>query len=165
MSRFPRILLIVATVLVLAFALLIIIGLIFARLQTPKGSEIPLGVEGGRFVPCPDSPNCVSSMAEDDEHHVAPLSYAVSRDEALAAAQQALGSLSRTRIIEIRDDYIRAESRSALFRFVDDLEIYLPAAEDLLHFRSASRVGKSDMGANRKRYEAFAAAFRKELAD
>ena len=53
------------------------------------------------------------------------------------------------------DDYIHAVFTSRLFRFKDDVEFYIDAAAEQVHFRSGSRVGYSDMGANRKRYLAF----------
>jgi uncharacterized protein (DUF1499 family) len=61
--------------------------------------------------------------------------------------------MTRMKIVEEKDDYLHAEARSLIFRFVDDVEFYLPAPEKVIHVRSASRVGYSDMGVNRKRVE------------
>jgi uncharacterized protein (DUF1499 family) len=44
-------------------------------------------------------------------------------------------------------------------RFVDDVEFLLVPAERVIHVRSASRVGYSDLGTNRKRVEALRAKF------
>ena len=59
---------------------------------------------------------------------------------------------SRTRILTKEEDYIRVEYTSRLFRFVDDVEFYFPE-EPVIHVRSASRLGYSDLGANRRRVE------------
>lgn len=67
-----------------------------------------------------------------------------------------LESGQRTKVSDIRDNYIRAEFTSAVFRFTDDVEFYFQqeqAGEILIHIRSASRIGYSDFGVNRKRIE------------
>lgn len=114
-----------------------------------------LGVRNGRLAPCPTRPNCVSSQADpgDAEHYVAPYTYSGGRAAALARLLVALGEESRTEVITQRDDYVYAEATSFLFRFVDDVEFYLPAGEAVIHCRSASRLGHSDLGVNRRRIE------------
>jgi uncharacterized protein (DUF1499 family) len=49
--------------------------------------------------------------------------------------------------------YLHAECRSALFGFVDDLELHLRVSEGVIAVRSASRLGYSDLGVNRRRVE------------
>ena len=61
--------------------------------------------------------------------------------------------MKRTVIVSESEDYIQAEVRSLIFRFVDDLEFYFPTGETVIHVRSASRVGNYDLGVNRKRVE------------
>jgi uncharacterized protein (DUF1499 family) len=106
---------------------------------------------GGRLAPCPRSPNCVSSDAADAEHGIAPLAL---------AAREAVAALPRTRIVSEGGDSLHAECRSALFRFVDDLELQLRPAEGVIAVRSASRIGYSDLGVNRRRVEALRSALR-----
>jgi len=103
--------------------------------------------------PCPDSPNCVSSDATDEGHHVAPFLIASGRDDLWHAVAQILGGMPRTRVVEHSDTYLRAEARSAVFRFVDDVELELRQQDGVIAVRSASRVGHSDLGANRRRVE------------
>jgi uncharacterized protein (DUF1499 family) len=109
---------------------------------------------------CPRSPNCVSSLARDEARRVAPLVLRAPADEAWAAARRAVAELPRTRVVEERPGWLRAESRSRWLGFVDDLELVLAADERRLHVRSASRVGWSDLGVNRRRVEALRAALR-----
>lgn len=122
--------------------------------------------EDGRLTACPASPNCVSSDApRDDPHHIGPL--AVGGDP--AGAWQALidhlqGQYAYT-IVERRDDYLRAEARTRLLRFVDDVEFHLRPDEGVIAMRSASRIGYSDLGANRRRLEAVRSALAAHLAD
>ncbi|VFQ43265.1 DUF1499 domain-containing protein [Desulfoluna butyratoxydans] len=112
-----------------------------------------LGVMEGRLSPCPDSPNCVSSQADDDTHGIAPLPLTVSPAEAMARIVSALEKTPRVTLVTRTDTYLHAEVRSALFRFVDDLEVHIDEASRTIHFRSASRTGYSDFGVNRKRVE------------
>ena len=64
-----------------------------------------------------------------------------------------IDSLKRTKIITDTENYIHIEFRTALFKFVDDVEFFFNDSEKLIHFRSAARLGYSDMGVNRKRME------------
>ena len=102
---------------------------------------------------CPTSPNCVSSQAGDADHYIAPFKIIGKPEEAWAALKQALGSQSRTVITEATDGALHAEATSLVFRFVDDIDAILDADAKLIHIRSASRVGYSDLGVNRKRIE------------
>ncbi|MEW6076287.1 MAG: DUF1499 domain-containing protein [Thermodesulfobacteriota bacterium] len=116
------------------------------------GRTPSLGVTGGRLTPCPDTPNCVNSQAPDDRHFVAPISYSCTREEARQRLLQIAKTTSRTRLLAEEADYVRVEYTSLIFRFVDDVEFYFPE-EPVIHVRSASRLGYSDMGANRRRVE------------
>lgn len=115
---------------------------------------------GGALRPCPPTPNCVSTEATDRRHAMAPLPYAGTAEEARARARAALLAEPRTRLVEERPGYLRAEARSRLFRFVDDVEVGVDSAAQVIRFRSASRVGRGDLGVNRARMERFGARFR-----
>jgi uncharacterized protein (DUF1499 family) len=119
-----------------------------------------LGVRGGRLAPCPDTPNCVCTQAADDAHRIEPLAHDGTPEEAMTRLKAALSALPRTRIVTETPDYLHAESTSLLFRFVDDVEFLLDRERKVIHFRSASRVGRSDLGVNRRRMEALRRAFR-----
>jgi len=112
-----------------------------------------LGIREGRLLACPESPNCVSSGASDAEHAIAAFRFSSSPQQAWSAATAAVTELPRTEIITQTDEYLHAESTTALMRYVDDLELHLRPGEQLIAVRSASRVGYSDMGANRDRVE------------
>ena len=112
-----------------------------------------------KLSPCPASPNCVSSLSTDRKHSVEPLQYTGSPDEARQKILEILGTMERTNVTRADADYIHAEFRSRIFKFVDDLELFFPTEGGVIHIRSASRVGYSDLGANRKRVEQIRQAF------
>jgi len=116
------------------------------------------GVDSNDLKPCPSSPNCVST-SEINSHGVAAFTLAVSPDEAIPAIAEELKSMSRVTIAEQEGRYLRAEFTSAVFRFVDDVEFYAQDNGNLA-VRSASRVGYSDLGANRSRVEDLREAFK-----
>lgn len=117
------------------------------------------GMVDGRLAPCPDSPNCVSTQASPDDsyHRMGPIPFTGSTAETQAKILAAIKSIPRTKVITTEPTYIHAEFRSALFRYVDDVEFSLDADTGLIHFRSASRMGYGDMGANRKRMDELVA--------
>ncbi len=105
------------------------------------------------LAPCPNKPNCVSSLAPDQDHRVAP--FALSGEQGWAALRDAVAAMPRAEIVDERPGYLHAECKSRLFRFVDDLELLRSEAGDRVDVRSASRTGYGDMGVNRARVEAL----------
>ena len=121
-----------------------------------------------RLKPCPKSPNCVSSFASDEGHRITPFPFTGTAAESLARVKAAALSFPRTRVVEEAPGYVHLTFTSAIFRFVDDVEFRIDEAAGLVHVefeadeatktmqvRSASRVGRSDFGVNRKRIEAI----------
>ena len=105
-----------------------------------------------RMAPCPALPNCVCSDASNPVHAIAPISFS---GEPATTWETLLGHLEegpQFTIVEQSEDYIRAEARTRLLGFIDDVEFRLREQE--IAVRSASRVGLFDLGANRLRIEA-----------
>ena len=120
------------------------------------GKMPELGIENGKFKQCPHTPNCVNSQAKDKKHFIEPILITATPLEAKNYILKTLYDLKVSKVIAVEDNYIRAEFVSKIFRFVDDVEFYFPdndSKELLVHVRSASRVGYSDLGVNRKRIE------------
>ena len=109
--------------------------------------------------PCPSTPNCVSTQATSAVHAIAPISYRGSAEEAMTRIAAIVGSMPRATIVERTPRSMRVEFRTRLFRFVDDVQFEIDETKKTVEFRSASRVGRSDLGVNRKRMEAIRAAF------
>ena len=121
-------------------------------LSMTSSSPDNLGVNSGRLAPCPDSPNCVSTQANNPEQQMAPIAFNCPPDEMLKRIKQTIDSnYPRAKLISELDHYLHFEFRSLIFRFVDDVEFLVDDKTSVVHFRSASRVGHSDLGANRKR--------------
>lgn len=118
-----------------------------------------LGVANGRLRPCPASPNCVCSCDAEPGHAIPPLRFAGSAEHAFQRLRKVLVAMPRTRIRRDEAAYLHAECRSLVFRFVDDVEFLLDADAGIIHVRSASRLGYSDLGVNRRRVEAIRQAF------
>ncbi len=112
-----------------------------------------LGVSGGRLAPCKRTPNCVSSQADpqDREHYIAAITF----NGDMAAVRKTVESMPGASVIRAEGDYLYAEFRTRLMRFVDDFELFRDGST--LHVRSASRLGRRDFGVNRKRVEALRA--------
>ena len=128
-----------------------------------SGSIPDLGINNGQLNPCPETPNCVNSQASTEKHFIQPIHFTGTQQEAQALLLQILKSEKRTKIVTVQENYIRSEFTSAIFRFVDDVEFYFPAKQaeaTIIHIRSASRVGYSDLGANRKRIEQIRSKFK-----
>ena len=100
---------------------------------------------------CPDSPNCVSTKSKDPDHAMPPLPYLQSGRQSMDRLLEIVRSMKRATIVSTAPSYLHVEFRSALFRFVDDVEFVLEDSARLIHFRSASRTGYYDFGVNRKR--------------
>jgi len=112
-----------------------------------------IGLINNALKPCPGSPNCVSSMAEDTSHYIEPFQYEGTAKDAKKKLISIIESTKRAQVITTESNYIHAEFTSLIFRFVDDVEFYFDDQAPIIHARSASRVGYSDFGANRKRVE------------
>ena len=114
-----------------------------------------LGITDAQLTSCPSSNNCVSSDAEasDKTHYIAAFELNVKQTDAWQTAKTLVSTLPRTQIIHQTTDYLHAECSSAIFGFVDDLELHYRASNQTIAVRSASRLGSSDFGVNRKRVE------------
>jgi uncharacterized protein (DUF1499 family) len=118
------------------------------------------GATNDRLSPCPESPNCVSSLSKKRSHYVEPLSYRVSQEEAREKLISVINSMKRSEIVTAETNYIHAIFKSALFRFIDDVEFSLDDQRKVIDVRSASRTGYSDLGVNRKRVEKIRQGFK-----
>jgi len=131
------------------------LGLLGCSVSAPK-----LGVQDEQLLPCPISPNCVTSFG--DNRDMSPIMFDGAEQDAHSQLVAIIKTLPRTTIIEHNSHYIRAEFRSQLFGFVDDVEFVLLANSNnqtTIHFRSASRLGFSDLGANKSRMEDIKSKF------
>jgi uncharacterized protein (DUF1499 family) len=135
------------------FAIILLItiaGLFFLSMTAPQPTN--LGVSNGMLAKCPSSPNCVSTQADNPDQKMPAISFDCDPNEMLVRIKDTIKSkFPRARLVSEFDYYLHFEFKSLIFRFVDDVEFFVDDKASVVHFRSASRVGHSDLGANRKR--------------
>ncbi|PSB34735.1 DUF1499 domain-containing protein [Chlorogloea sp. CCALA 695] len=126
-----------------------------------------LGMATGQLLACPATPNCVNSQSLDAEHKITPLTYTSSAEDAFNTLKTVVQSFKQSAIAPARSqsfaqetgNYIYAEFTIPVVGFVDDVEFLLDKDAQVIHVRSASRLGESDLGVNRKRIETIRAKF------
>ncbi len=123
------------------------------------------GIRNNRLSSCPDKPNCVSSYETGERHGIKPLEYTDERSRAMERLAAVIRNFSRAEIVTREENYIHAEFRSLVFRFVDDVEFIAPGDRKIIHLRSASRTGYSDLGVNRRRIEKIRSLFQGESGE
>ena len=140
---------------------LVTLGLVVTLAAFRLTSRRPghLGLVNGRLAPCPPLPNCVCTEAPDAAHRIDPIAFQGRLEDARYRLLQVLAGMPRARVVRDDGNYLHAEFRSLLFRFVDDVEFLIDDQAKLIHFRSASRAGRYDFGVNRARMEAVRKAF------
>jgi uncharacterized protein (DUF1499 family) len=118
-----------------------------------------LGARDGRLAPPKTTPNCVSSQADaaDAEHYIAPIAFRGDARAAIAAARKAVEGMAGATVIREDGNYLYAEFRTKIMKYVDDVEFLADDKAGILHVRSASRLGRRDFGVNRARVEALRA--------
>lgn len=124
----------------------------YCHLSSPKA-----GWGEGNPKPHADYINPDESQAEDEAHRIAPLVFKDTPEMAFARLKQVFDGRGDTTIIEERPGYLWVEFHTLLF--VDDGEFLLDAEQRLIQVRSASRLGYSDLGKNRRRLEEIRQSF------
>ncbi len=127
-------------------------ALLFTSCKVPPPPIIGLE-EGMQLKDCPNSPNCVSTFASDKQHGIEALRFKGEAVQAWAKLEALIPTIKSTEIVKNTGEYMHVTFTTNLMKFVDDVEFVLNAEEQRIEFRSASRVGYSDLGANRRRME------------
>ena len=112
------------------------------------------GLVEGRLTRCPDTPNCIcSEFLLDADRYIEPIVISAGDSANILIRLKTIIREMGGSIQAEQTDYIAATFTSSIFRFVDDLEIRIDAGQQMIHLRSASRIGHGDGGVNRKRVE------------
>ena len=127
-----------------------------------------LGLKNGQLKPPANNPNSVSSQAALHASHpfrayadIAPLAYTGDGAAALAEFARAVAmvkAMPGTTVVEEKPGYVYAQCQTRWLKFTDDLELALDTSARVIHVRSASRVGRGDLGVNRARVEEIRSA-------
>ncbi|MDM8515134.1 DUF1499 domain-containing protein [Desulfobacterales bacterium HSG16] len=135
-------------------ALICLSGFILSTIACSSGKLPEVRITNGKLLPCPASPNCVSSQAEDKKHKVAPIPIPADKtNDIRTVIVNVLSSMKRVVIVKNTESHIHAVFSTSIFRFKDDVDFLIDRKEGFIHIRSASRIGHSDFGVNRKRIE------------
>ena len=113
-----------------------------------------IGAVDGKLAACPKSPNCVCSQASDTDKKMPSIMLSATGDELTPIERikaVVAEHFSEATLVTEKENYLHYEFKSFIFRFVDDVEFLVDADQQQIDFRSASRVGHSDLGANAKR--------------
>lgn len=116
-------------------------------------------VTNGKITPCPSSPNCVSTLSEDESKKMAPLAFHGDVQEAKSKVKNLIQQFEGTSIVSEEEDFLHATFQTKIFKFTDDVKFYFDTQEQVVHFKSSSRMGYSDLGKNRSRMEKFTALY------
>jgi uncharacterized protein (DUF1499 family) len=112
-----------------------------------------MGVDPSGLRGCPKSPNCVSSEAKDEKHAIERFRLRGDPNASWPLIQYEIALMPGCTVVTTTHTYIHVECKSRIFRFIDDLELYLNSSNGIISIRSASRVGYWDFGVNRRRVE------------
>ncbi len=141
-------------VIIIIVALIVAAILVLFVLGQMSQSGEANGLVDAKLTKCPDKPNCICTEFEADvTHYTDPIVFTQSNSldflpRLKNSAREMGGSVQAE-----TDNYLAFTFTSLIFRFVDDLEIRIDTDQDMIHMRSASRVGRSDGGVNKKRIE------------
>ena len=131
------------------------------RGKTPKN----LGVNGGKLKGLSSTPNSVNSQAHLYPDHpqrkyaeVAPLALRGDGPATIERLKLLVEAMRGAKLVKSEPDYLYAQYTTTLMKYVDDVEFWFDPATNVIQVRSASRLGASDLGLNRKRVEAIRAA-------
>ena len=122
-----------------------------------------VGIESSQLNLCPNRRNCVCSQNQSPPHFIKPLKGLGRVQTAFQLLKTILETTNRCQVITTTPTYLYAEFRTPLLRFIDDVEFLLTTSEDVIHVRSASRVGYWDLGVNRRRIERIRVKLRESL--
>ena len=144
-------------------AILIVISILFIMAWLSESGPLPRD-KNSTLAPCPDKPNCVCSEYKDDiQHFIAPLTISSKK---LPRAVEYIKISIKTLGGEIQAEnnvYLAATFSSSFFGFIDDVEFRIDTQNQLVHIRSAARLGHSDFGVNKKRVKALKTILRQQL--
>lgn len=139
-------------------ALVIIIGTVLVAFSVGSRKQPDLGLNNGMLQACPATPNCVCSEYPVENAYVEPLSYTMTAEQAWEKIKRVISTTGGTVITE-EPGYLRVVYETPMLRYRDDVEFRQDDNNQRIQVRSASRVGQSDMGVNRKRVETIRIAF------
>lgn len=146
---------------ILAVIALIVVYMAVNNNMTPS----ELGVKNGRLKPLGSKPNGVSTQADDQTKKVDALPLSKNIESSKSFIMQAAEAYGGCVVKEETSDYIHMIFTTGTMKYKDDVEFYFDEKNMKIHYRSESRIGYSDMGLNRERYNAISEAYLKLIGE
>lgn len=144
-----------AVIVVLTLILVYPLTLAVIAVRSPMPQDVGLET----VLPCPHTPNCVSSADTRTDWYVAPLRYTGDAQIARIRLREVIEAQPRMFVLGDTGDYLLIERRTPIFRLVDDIELLFDDANGMIHIRSVARLDDNDRGRNRRTVERLRAAF------
>lgn len=138
----------------LIIAVVLITGFLLLNNKSPE-----LGIENGHFKAMKNSPNGVSTQCDDESKLVETWSFNGDLNSTVATVKSILLSYEHNTIETESENYLHVIFKSDIIGFKDDVEFYFDEENEVIHYRSESRLGYSDMGLNLERYKALKALY------
>ncbi|MEJ6680568.1 MAG: DUF1499 domain-containing protein [Flavobacteriales bacterium] len=104
-----------------------------------------------KLKPCPKSPNCVCTQDDNSRKKVDPICFTGDTEQAAKRLERLISSYAYAKLVRQESNYYHYEFITKLGKFIDDVEFLIDPKAKLIHFRSASRTGYSDLGKNKRR--------------
>ncbi len=124
-----------------------------------------LGVRDGKLKPPSKTENSVTSQAalypDHPQRHyagIAPLPINGDGPATLAKIKAIVEGMNGAKVVKSEPGYLYAQFTTKVMNFVDDVEFWFDPPNGVIQVRSASRVGRGDLGVNRRRIEAVRSA-------
>ncbi len=125
----------------------------------PTALVPPKAATAMTLKPCPKSPNCVSTQSTDPKKQRDPIAFTGTAEEAKAKLRRVIEGMARTQLQKEEGNYLHYTFKTWPIPYIDDVEFIVDPEEGVIHYRSASRVGHSDLGVNSRRMAKVVAAF------
>ena len=129
-----------------------------------KSKEAPALINN-QLSKCPDTKNCCNTEFKEQSSHYVPAIKIVNKTKVPISILKTIIQNMNGEIKIEKDNYLSAIFSSSIFGFIDDLEIRIDRENNLIHLRSASRVGRSDLGVNKKRILLIKKQYKKLTSD
>jgi uncharacterized protein (DUF1499 family) len=131
------------------------------------GTKAVAGVskkEGQSFLAdCPDTPNCQGSESSRQSQQVERFAVTKDPSQSIATLAKIVEGIKGMELVQFDERYLHATATTSLMQYVDDIEFLLSDDNQNIQVRSASRMGKADLGANAKRIELLRTASQNKI--
>jgi uncharacterized protein (DUF1499 family) len=152
----------ISLIVLIALIMLIIFGSRWYNTEYAHAKN--LGLSKGQLIECGKNPNCVSSQTTQSSMRIAPINASDTPELTWLMLRDLVETIPQAILITENETYRHYQFTTPLMGFIDDVELLYDRKKQLIQVKSASRVGQSDFGANRKRVELLRKGLNKALS-